>query len=645
MPAQDVQQMLQENERKDLLRFVTCGSVDDGKSTLIGRLLMESKAIYEDQLESIEQASSRWGTTGDRPDLALLTDGLKAEREQGITIDVAYRYFSTPKRKFIIADSPGHEQYTRNMATGASTADLAVILIDASAGVVTQSKRHAFITALLGIPHIVVAVNKMDLVDYRQEAFEAIHREFSNFAARLQIGDMTFVPISALEGANVVERSDRTPWYTGRTLLDHLENVHIGSDRNLIDLRLPVQYVCRPDRTFRGYQGTVASGTVKPGDEIMVLPSGMGSVVKAVLGPGGQPLEEGVPPQAVTVTLRDEIDISRGDMLVHPHNVPSLERDIDAMVVWMNARRLEIGRRYLIKLSSRIVPAEASALRYQVNVNTLHRNDGDSLGLNEIGRVAFTLSKPVAFDAYRKNRSTGAFIIIDRVTNNTVGAGMILDREPNKLLVHPEKQVKTPRSSNVRAQSGTVTLSDRMARHAQKPATIWLEGLTGSGKSTLAYGLEKRLFDAGAACNVLDGANMRLGVCKDLGFSADERAENIRRASEVARLFNQAGHICICAFLTPNRADREIARQIIGKDRFLEVYLDCPIEICRTRDPEGLYEKAESGEIKLFPGVSAPFEIPATAHLVLPTGEIDVPQSLDRLMKMLAEHGYFPAKS
>jgi bifunctional enzyme CysN/CysC len=639
MPAEDVIRMLEENERKDLLRFVTCGSVDDGKSTLIGRLLYESKAIYEDQLESVSKASGRWGTTGSEPDLALLTDGLTAEREQGITIDVAYRYFSTPKRKFIIADCPGHEQYTRNMATGASTANLAVILIDAVNGVLTQSKRHAFITALLGIPHIVVAVNKMDLVEYSQEAYQTIHQDFTDFASRLQIGDMTFIPVSALKGDNVVEKSDRMPWYTGRTLLDHLESVHIASDRNLIDLRFPVQIVSRPDRTFRGYQGTVASGTVKPGDAILALPSGMQTKVRQVLGPDGGEMDEAFPPMAATITLQDEIDVSRGDMLVHPNNVPNLERQVDAMIVWMNPQKMEVGRQYLVKHTTKLVPAEVEALRYRVDVNTLHRNEGDQLGLNEIGRVALTLAQPIAYDPYRRNRTTGAFILIDRVTNATMAAGMILDREVSQLKTHPEKQVREPKSTNVHARSGVVTLEDRVQRLGQTPATLWLEGLTGSGKSTLAYGLEKRLFDLGVHCHVLDGENMRLGVCKDLGFSADDRAENIRRAAEVARLFNNAGMISICAFLSPNREDRKIAREIIGEDRFIEVYLDCPIEVCRQRDAEGLYAKADSGEIKMFPGVTAPFEIPAAAHLVLKTAESDVHACVNELQEILRQRG------
>jgi len=633
----DAMKTLREDERKDLLRLVTAGSVDDGKSTLIGRLLYESKGIYEDQLSSVVAASARVGSVGGDLDLALVTDGLRAEREQGITIDVAYRYFSTPKRKFIIADTPGHEQYTRNMATGASTAGLVIILIDAKNGVVTQSKRHAFIASLLGIPHVVVAVNKMDLVDYSQEAYESICDEFTDFAAKLEIHDLTFIPVSALEGANVVDNSDQMPWYKGGSLLNHLETVHIASDRNLIDLRFPVQYVLRPDRTFRGYLGSVASGMIRPGDDVMILPGGMRSRVETVFGPDGQ-LEEAFPPMSIGVTLEGEIDVSRGDTIVHVNNVPRVDRELDSMIVWMSEEPMVPGKQYLIKHSARMTPAQISNLRFRVDVNTLHRSEADSLGLNEIGRCVVSLTRPIAHDPYVRNRQNGSFIIIDRLTNGTVGAGMILDRDPNKLSVSSEKHVGEPKSGHVHRHAGSISLDQRIDRAGHKPATVWLTGLPRSGKSTIAYELERKLFDAGANCCVLDGENMRLGVSKDLGFSADDRAENLRRAAETARVLNEVGMICICAFVSPYESSRDQAREILGPDRCLQVHLSASIETCRQRDPE-LYELADSGKISEFSGVTAPYEEPQSPDLAIPTGEIDVEESAERIVAMLRAKG------
>ena len=636
----DAMKLLHENERKDLLRFVTAGSVDDGKSTLIGQLLYESKGIYEDQLSAIERASATGGSAGGDLDLSLVTDGLKAEREQGITIDVAYRYFSTPRRKFIIADTPGHEQYTRNMATGASTASLVVILVDAENGVVTQSKRHTFIASLLGIPHMVVAVNKMDLVDYSEDVYNTICQDLTNFAAKLQIHDITFIPVSALKGDNVVTRSENMPWYKGSTLLNHLETVHIASDRNLIDLRFPVQYVLRPDRTFRGYLGTVASGTIKPGDEIMVIPSGMRSRVRTVFDPDGE-IDEGVPPLAVGVTLEDEIDVSRGDMLVHVHNTPRVDRTLDAMIVWMSEEPMTPGKQYTIKHTTRLVPGVVSNLRFRVDVNTLHRSDADSLLLNQIGRCIVTLSRPVAYDPYPRNRETGAFIIIDRLTHNTVGAGMVLDREPDQLVTSPGAEVTTPRSTHVHRHASLVTIDERAGRLGQTPFTLWLTGLSGSGKSTIAYAMERRLFDAGLLAHVLDGENARLGISKDLGFTANERQENIRRAAEVARLFNQAGLVSICAFLSPYEDLRRQAREIVGPERFIEAYLSAPAEVCRQRAAEN-YDLARSGEIKQFSGVTAPYEAPRSPDLALPTHELDVAECVERIVALLKAKGLLP---
>ncbi len=635
-------ELLARDEHKDLLRLVTAGSVDDGKSTLIGRLLYESKGIYEDQLAAVQRASGRAGSTQQTLDLALVTDGLKAEREQGITIDVAYRYFSTPRRKFIIADTPGHEQYTRNMATGASTANLAIVLVDARNGVLTQSRRHAFIASLLGIPHVVVTVNKMDLVDYSQQVFDEIVADFSDFAARLEIKDVTFIPISALVGDNVVERSEAMAWYQGPTLLGYLETVHVASDRNLIDLRLPVQYVSRPDSGFRGYMGTVASGIVRPGDEMMVLPSGLRTRVREVLGVDG-PIEEGFPPLPVTVTLEDEIDISRGDMLVHPRNVPQVDRRFEAMLVWMSEEALRPGAQYLVKHATRLTPAVIEAVRYRIDVNSLHRVETETLGLNEIGRVMMELARPVAFDPYARNRATGSFIVIDKVTHNTVAAGMILDREASELLVDEARRTTAAPSDLLTEQESQVSADERRQRLGHAPATVWLTGLTGSGKTTIAYALERRLFDLGCACQVLDGENARLSFSMDLGFSADDRAENNRRAAEVARLFNEAGLISICAFLSPYEEERRRAREIVGGERFLEVYLAAPVDVCRQRTPEGLYEKAERGEIRNFPGVSAPYEVPVAPDLVLATDQQDVDGCVEAVIATLRERGILPS--
>ncbi len=614
--------ILEQDKSKDLLRFVTAGSVDDGKSTLIGRLLYESKGIYEDQLEAVKIASDRWGTTGDKVDLALITDGLKAEREQGITIDVAYRFFTTPKRKFIIADSPGHEQYTRNMATGASTANLAIILIDAENGVLTQTKRHTFITSLLGIRHTVVAVNKMDLVNYSQDVFDQICEDFTGFAAKLEITDVTFIPISALKGDNIVEQGNNLPWYKGGTLLNHLETVHIASDRNFIDLRFPVQYVLRPDRTFRGYLGAVASGTIKPGDEVKVIPSGIRTKVKTVFGPDGE-IDEAFPPMSIGVTVEDNVDISRGDMLVHVHNIPKFDRTIDSMVVWMSEEPMAIGKDYIIKNNTRALSGTLSALRYRVDVNTLHRTQEDELKLNEIGRCVITLNQPIAHDPYNRNHSTGSFIIIDRITNETVGAGMILDRESEEFV---EQDSSAPKSKHIEPHVSQISAKDRSERMGGEPSTVWLTGLPASGKTTIAYALERRLFGAGKNCYVIDGENARLGFSRDLGFSAKDRRENIRRAAEFARMLNEAGMIAICSFLSPSEADRQFARKIVGNDKFMEIYLSAPVDVCRQRDNRGLYKQADGGEIQSFSGVSAAYEVPSSPGIILPTHELSLTQ-------------------
>ena len=674
----DIASYLQRHETKDLLRFLTCGSVDDGKSTLIGRLLYDSHMIYEDQLEKVTRDSKIYGTVGDDFDPALLTDGLKAEREQGITIDVAYRYFSTDKRKFIIADCPGHEQYTRNMATGASTCNLAVILIDARHGVITQTKRHSFICSLLGIRHVIVAVNKMDLVDWSEAVYEQIRNDYNAFVSRLNFSDIHFIPMSALKGDNVVEHGGNLTWYDGPTFLHHLESVNISTDRNLIDMRFPVQYVLRPNLDFRGFSGTMASGVMRVGDEVASLPSRRQSRIKAIYGPDGG-IEQAFAPQAVTVTLEDEIDVSRGNMLVPVKNIPHIGNEFESMVVWMHEDPARPGKSYLIKHTSNMVPCVLSDIRYKVDVNTMRRaessahrsvesgkwevgsgksdvgsgtvNEGSTtshiphptsnnhsaataLQLNEIGRCHITLHRPIAFDPYERNRATGAFIIIDRMTNVTVGAGMIVDR-----IVSKPGHKKAPVSQNIVRSQGLVSADDRWKLLGQRGATIWLTGLSGSGKSTIAVELEKELTELGHLCYVLDGDNVRHGLNRDLGFSMEDRKENIRRIAEVAALMNDAGVLVITAFISPYISDRADAREVIGDESFIEVFVDTPLEICEQRDPKGLYKKARAGEIQQFTGISDPYEAPQDAELTLPTVELSPEAAADMIIDDLKERG------
>ncbi|WP_280403648.1 adenylyl-sulfate kinase [Nocardia brasiliensis] len=585
-----------------LLRLATAGSVDDGKSTLIGRLLFDSKTIFTDQLAAVERTSRDRGD--DYPNLALLTDGLRAEREQGITIDVAHRYFATPRRKFIIADTPGHIQYTRNMVTGASTADLALILVDARKGVVEQTRRHAFLAGLLGIPHLVLCVNKMDLVDWSQARFEEIRTEFAQFASKLDVSDLTFVPMSALHGENIVHRGASMPWYEGTPLLHHLEEVHIASDRNLIDARFPVQYVTRRHaQDFRGYAGTVAGGVFKPGDEVAVLPSGLTSTVAAIWGPGGTPVAEAFPPQAVTIQLADEIDVSRGDMICRPNNRPIAGRDLDAMVCWFaDDSRLSPGATYTIRHTTRTATAEVRSLDYRLDVNTLHRDESpESLSLNEIGRVQLRTRQPLLFDPYRRNRFTGSFILVDDTTNNTVAAGMITG--------------PTLPSSRVVWHSTAVGRDER----ATRGLTVWLTGLSGSGKSTVAVELERHLVASGRPAFLLDGDNLRHGLNADLGFSAADRVENVRRVGEVARLFADAGVVAVVSLISPYRADRDRVRaaHLAAGIPFVEVFVDTPLQVCEARDPKGMYAKARAGEISGFTGIDDPYEAPTDAELVL----------------------------
>ncbi|MCA9196707.1 MAG: sulfate adenylyltransferase subunit CysN [Planctomycetales bacterium] len=630
--ATDIDAYLAQHEQKELLRFLTCGSVDDGKSTLIGRLLYDSKMIYEDQLAAVKRDSAVHGTTGTDFDPALLTDGLKAEREQGITIDVAYRYFSTAKRKFIIADTPGHEQYTRNMATGASTCDLAIILIDARHGVVEQTKRHSFITSLLGIKHILVAINKMDLVNFDENVFEQIKSDYKSFASRMISDDVHFLPISALNGDNVVDPSQNTPWYEGSTLMHMLENVHIASDRNLIDFRFPVQLVNRPNLNFRGFCGTIASGIVRAGDEVMTLPSRKKSKVKTITTLDGD-LDEAFAPMSITLTLEDEIDISRGDIVVHPGNVPRIDEKFDAMLVWMTEEPMVPGKSYLIKHMNKTVTGSVSSLRYRIDVNTLQHTDADELQLNEIGRCHVTLNQVIAYDSYDRNRTTGAFIVIDRLTNGTVGAGMILDRTSSD--DQTSAWNAAPASQHLESAAGQVTAVEKASRLHQKPSTILLTGLTGSGKTTIAHALERKLFDLGHLTTVIDGQNLRMGLNRDLGFSDDDRSENLRRTVEVAKLLNDAGLISICSFVAPNREVRQRFRDAFSQDQFVLVHLSAPIEVCRQRS--AMYEKADSGEIANFPGVTAPYDPPINSDLVLPTHEWNVGKCVDAIVRIMSE--------
>ncbi len=630
--ATDIDAYLKQHEHKEMLRFLTCGSVDDGKSTLIGKLLYETKMIYEDQLAAIQRDSATHGTTGGEFDPALLTDGLKAEREQGITIDVAYRYFSTAKRKFIIADCPGHEQYTRNMATGASTCDLAIILIDARHGVMTQTKRHSFIVSLLGIKHVLVAINKMDLVDYSEEVYEKIKHDYREFATRLELVDQHFIPLSALKGDNLIEHSEKMPWYEGSTLMHHLENVHIASDRNLIDFRFPVQFVNRPNLDFRGFCGTVASGRIKKGEVVMALPSRKTSRVKSIVTFDGE-IDEAFTPLAVTLTLTDEIDVSRGDMLVRPDNVPQMSDSFESTIVWMTDDPLTPGKQYWFKQGTKTAAGSISNLRYRIDVNSLHREETPSLALNEIGRCLVRLNQPIAFDDYRRNKGTGAFIIVDRLTNVTVGAGMIL----NRAAAGTEDAWEAEADANLQTENSQVTAVERAGRFGQQPVTVLLTGLTGAGKTTLAYALERKLFDMGRAVCVLDGQNMRQGLSRDLGFDGADRGENLRRSAEAAKLLNDAGLICLAAVLAPEEATRQKAAEVIGRERFLVVHLDASVEVCRARDQEGLYAKADSGEIANFPGVSAPYEAPKQADLVLNTAELPVDECVKQVIALLGE--------
>ncbi|UXJ50293.1 sulfate adenylyltransferase subunit CysN [Pseudomonas citronellolis] len=619
--ATDIEQYLKNHEHKSLLRFITCGSVDDGKSTLIGRLLYESKMLFEDQLAAVEADSKKWGTQGDQIDFALLVDGLAAEREQGITIDVAYRFFSTEKRKFIVADTPGHEQYTRNMVTGASTADVAVLMVDARKGLLTQTRRHSYLVQLLGIRHIVVAINKMDLVDYSEQVFRRIVEEYTAFAGQLGLNDITFIPMSAFRGDNIIAPSEAMPWYQGSTLMAYLETVEIDDERmQRAPFRLPIQWVNRPNLDFRGFAGTVASGEIRPGDRIRAQPSGQESRVDRIVTRNGD-LPLAVAGQSVTLTLEDEIDISRGDVISTAENPAEVADQFEATVVWMIDEPMLPGRPYLMKCGTRTTNVQVSELKYKVNVNTLEHLAGKTLELNEIGIVNLSLDRPLAFDAYRDNRDLGSFIIIDRLTNNTVGAGML--------------HFALRRAHNIHLQAVDVDKTARAHLKGQKPCVLWFTGLSGAGKSTIANLVEKALLAMGRHTYLLDGDNVRHGLNRDLGFAEADRVENIRRVAEVTKLMVDAGLIVITAFISPFRAERKMARGLLADGEFIEVFVDTPLAIAEERDPKGLYKKARRGELKNFTGIDSPYEAPESPELRIETVTLTPEATAERVIAHL----------
>ncbi len=620
----DIHAYLEAHQHKGLLRFITCGSVDDGKSTLIGRLLYESKLIFEDQLAALEADSKRVGTQGGEIDFALLVDGLAAEREQGITIDVAYRFFSTDKRKFIVADTPGHEQYTRNMATGASTADLAVILIDARKGVLPQTRRHSYIVSLLGIRHVVLAVNKMDAVGYGREVFEAIVAEYRDFASKLGFGDVTAIPMSALRGDNVTDNSPNTPWYYGPSLMQHLETVEIEQDLRHRALRLPVQWVNRPNQDFRGFAGTIAGGTVSPGDEVRVLPSGRQSRVARIVTRDGD-LGEAIAGQSVTVTLEDEVDVSRGDVIAGARSSPGVADQFQVTLIWMHEEPMLPGRPYLMKIGPRTVTASITELRHKVNVNTLEHVAAKQLELNEIGLCNLSTDRPIAFDPYEENRDTGGFIFIDKLTNDTVGAGLI--------------RFALRRSENVHWQALDVDKHSRAVQKGQKSCVLWFTGLSGAGKSTIANLVEKRLHSLGRHTYTLDGDNVRHGLNKDLGFTEADRVENIRRVAEVSKLMVDAGLIVLVSFISPFRSERRLARELVEAGEFIEVFVDTPLAVAEQRDPKGLYRKAREGRIKNFTGIDSPYEPPEHAEIALDTTALSPEQAAEQIIGHLGRAG------
>jgi bifunctional enzyme CysN/CysC len=607
------------------LRFLTCGSVDDGKSTLIGRLLYEEQLILDDQLAALERDSKKHGTVGDEIDFALLVDGLEAEREQGITIDVAYRYFATDKRAFIVADTPGHEQYTRNMATGASSAELAILLVDARKGLLTQTLRHSTIISLLGIRHVVLAVNKIDLVDYDRAVFDRIVTEFKAFAEPIGFKTLAAIPISARFGDNVSERSEKTSWYAGPTLISYLETIDVTEDRSSLPFRMPVQWVNRPHLDFRGFAGTIAGGTVRPGDQVVVANSGKISHIARIVTAEGD-LDVARAGDAVTLTLTDEIDIGRGDVLAAPAAAPLVTDQFAAHLIWMSENRLLPGRSYLMKIGTRTIPATVTKLSHRIDVNTQEKHPAETLTLNDVGFCNLATSAPIAFDFYRENPVMGAFVLIDRFTNATAAAGLIS---------HGLQQ-----TNNIRLHELTVTKELRARQKHQRPGVLWFTGLSGSGKSTIANLVETRLHARGVHTIMLDGDNIRHGLNKDLGFSVEDRVENIRRIGEVAKLMTEAGLVVLCSFISPFAAERQMVRELLNEGEFIEIFVDTPLETCIARDPKGLYKKALAGEIKNFTGIDQPYEVPEFAELVLARDDEAVEQTTLRVISYLVERGF-----
>lgn len=624
--ADDIEGYLKAHQHKSLLRFITCGSVDDGKSTLIGRLLYESKMLFEDQMEALEADSKKVGTQGGELDFALLVDGLAAEREQGITIDVAYRFFSTDRRKFIVADTPGHEQYTRNMVTGASTADVAIVMIDARRGVLTQSRRHSFLASLIGIRKVVLAVNKMDLMDYSEKVFNEIVDEYRAFASRIGLSDVTAIPMSALRGDNITEQTEHMPWYRGTTLMGYLETVEIDeSHQQKLAFRMPVQWVNRPNLDFRGFAGTIASGLVRPGDRVRILPAGRETHIARIVTQDGD-LQQAVAGQSVTLTLSDEVDCSRGDVIATADEPSSVADQFQVTLIWMHEQPMLGGRPYLMKIGGKTVPVTLAAPKYKINVNTLEHLAAKELALNEVGICNLSSSQPVAFDSYQSNRETGSFILIDRLSNATVGAGLI--------------DFSLRRSQNIHMQHTDVGQKERAEQLGQKPVLLWFTGLSGAGKSAIANLLETRLYARGQHTYLLDGDNVRHGLNRDLGFTDADRVENIRRVAEVGRLFVDAGLITLTAFISPFRSEREMARKLLGDDAFLEVFIDTPLAIAEERDPKGLYKKVRRGELKNFTGIDSPYEAPENPDIHIDTTRESPEQAVDRIIATLIERGH-----
>jgi bifunctional enzyme CysN/CysC len=618
--ASNIDEYLRLQENKELLRFITCGSVDDGKSTLIGRLLYDSKLIFEDQLAAVGADSKTFGTQGDQIDLALLVDGLQAEREQGITIDVAYRYFSTDRRKFIVADTPGHEQYTRNMATGASTAELAVILVDARKGILTQTRRHSYIVALLGIRHVVLAVNKIDLLNYDQAAYEAITTQYRAFAEQIGLGEVHCMPLSALRGDNVFMASDNTPWYQGPTLMEVLETVDVNQDLASSPFRMPVQWVNRPNADFRGYSGTIASGTIAPGDAVVVCPAATKSHIAQVVSADGE-LARAEAGQAVTLVLEDEIDASRGDVIAKAGDPPTTADQFAAHLVWMSSEPMLPERQYLMKIGTRSLTAQVTSLRYKVNVNTLEHTAAETLDLNGVAGCNFALDREIAFDPYADNREMGSFILVDRFTNATVGAGMI--------------DFALRRATNLTWHEMDIDKASRAKLKGQRPCVLWFTGLSGAGKSTAANRIEQKLQAEGRHTYLLDGDNVRHGLNKDLGFTDQDRVENIRRVAEVARLMADAGLIVLVSFISPFRSERRMARDMLEEGEFVEVFMDTPLEVCEERDPKGLYKKARAGEIKNFTGIDSLYETPENPEIALKSHQHGIEDLADQVIDFL----------